>query len=109
MKSDLEAGNPIDFAGIATHLRGEAELTLLSELSLSEDVDNRIIEKVDEWLGPLERQYIDRRKLEIQREIAEAVKRGDDATIDQLDAEKLRLSRRSNQLDTDKGMSNALK
>ena len=30
IKNDLAAGQPIDFAQVATHLRGEAELTLLS-------------------------------------------------------------------------------
>jgi len=109
MKTDLVAGNPIDFAGIATHLRSEAELTLLSELTLSEDVDDRIIEGIDEYLRPLERQYIERRTLEIQRELAEAAKRGDEAKVDELDLEKNHLRRRKDQLDADKRMSNALK
>ena len=103
------SGNPIDFAEVQTHLRGEAELTLLSELTLSEDIDDRLIQGIDEYLRPLERQYIDRRKLEIQRELAEAAKRGDEEQVDELDRERMRLSRRADQLDSDKRMSNALK
>ena len=109
IKNGLLSGNPIDFAEVQTHLRGEAELTLLSELTLSEDIDDRLIQGIDEYLRPLERQYIDRRKLEIQRELAEAAKRGDEEQVDELDRERMRLSRRADQLDSDKRMSNALK
>src|SRR5438270_12804782 len=92
IKNGLLSGNPIDVAEVQTHLRGEAELTLLSELTLSEDVDERVIQSLDEYLRPMERQAIERRKLEIQREVAEAAKRGDDARIEELDMEKLRLA-----------------
>jgi len=109
IKTDLAAGNPIDFADLPTHLRGEAELTLLSELTLSEEVDDAVIRSLDEYLRPMERQSLERRKLEIQRELAEAAKRGDEKRIDELDAEKSRLGRRMQELDTEKRMSNALK
>jgi len=109
IKTDLAAGNPIDFADLQTHLRGEAELTLLSELTLSEEVDDAVIRSLDEYLRPMERQSLERRKLEIQRELAEAAKRGDEKRIDELDAEKSRLGRRMQELDTEKRMSNALK
>jgi DNA primase len=109
IKTDLAAGNPIDFAGIATHLRGEAELTLLSELTLSEDVDDRLIQGIDEYLRPMERQYLERRKLEIHRELAEAAKRGDEKRIEELDLAKHEFEKRLNQLDSDKRMSNTLK
>jgi len=109
IKTDLAAGNPIDFDELTTHLRGEAELTLLSELTLSEEVDDAVIQSLDEYLRPMERQSIERRKLEIQRELAEAAKRGDEKRIDELDAEKSRLGRRVQELDTAKRMSNALK
>ena len=109
IKTDLLVGNAIDFAEVQTHLRGESELTLLSELTLSEDVDDRVIQSLDEYLRPMERQAIERRKLEIQREVAEAAKRGDDERIEALDAEKLRLSKRADQLDAEKRMSNTLK
>ena len=93
IKNDVFDGNPIDFAGIATHLKGEAELTLLSELSLSEDVDDATLLRIDQNLRPLERGYLERRKLQIQREITEAERAGDDERMRQLDAEKLQLSR----------------
>src|SRR5688572_2704850 len=46
MKSDLAAGQPIDFEKVQTHLRGDAEQTLLSELSLTEDIDDRTLERL---------------------------------------------------------------
>lgn len=96
MKNSLTAGQPIDFAEVGTHLRGEAELTLLSELSLSEDIDDRALERLEENLLPMERGFIDRRKQQIQREIVEAEKKGDLARVDQLVMEKVELSRISN-------------
>lgn len=98
IKTALQEAEPIDFASIATHLRGEAELTLLSELSLSDDIDERTVENLDENLRPLERRYLDRRRQEIQRDIVEAERRGDSARVDQLVSEKLELSRMSNTL-----------
>ena len=93
IKSDLDEGKPIDFAQVATHLRGEAELTLLSELTLSEDVDEATLLRIDQNLRPLERNYLERRKLQIQRDIAEAERVGDTERLNRLDAEKLELSR----------------
>ena len=74
IKTDLEGGSAIDFVQLQTHLRGEAELTLLSELILSEDVDESTLQRIDENLRPLEKNYLERRKLQIQREIVEAEK-----------------------------------
>ncbi|HUP61853.1 MAG TPA: DNA primase [Thermoanaerobaculia bacterium] len=93
IKSDLAAGNPIDYSEVATHIRGEAELTLLSELSLSEDVDERSLLRIDEILGPMQRGWLDRRKREIQREIDDAQRRGDLQRADELAVEKMRMSR----------------
>ena len=76
MKADLLSGAPIDFQQVATHLKGEAELNLLSELSLTEDIDDQILQRIDENLRPMERAYLERRKLEIQRAISEAQRRG---------------------------------
>jgi DNA primase len=98
LKNRVSDGQPIDFAEVGTHLRGEAELTLLSELSLSEDIDDRSLERLEENLLPMERGFIDRRKQQIQREIVEAEKRGDLARVDQLVMEKMELSRISNTL-----------
>jgi DNA primase len=93
MKSDVTAGKPIDFSELQTHLRGEAELTLLSELTLSEEVDDQTLQRIDENLRPMEKSYLERRKLQIQREVIEAEKAGDHERIARLDAEKLRISR----------------
>lgn len=98
MKNDLVSGAPIDFTEIATEIRGEAELTLLSELTLSEDVDEESLRRIDENLQRLEARYVKRRKLEIQREIVEAERAGDAGRVDELDREKQELSRMSSAL-----------
>ena len=91
IKSDLESGSAIDFEQLQTHLRGETELTLLSELILTEDVEESTLLRIDENLRPLERNYLERRKLQIQREIMEAEKAGDDARVAHLIGEKARI------------------
>lgn len=98
IKTRLRDGEPIDFAEVATHLRGEAELTLLSELSLTEDIDDRTLERLDENLRPMERSYLDRRKQQIQREIVDAERAGDSQRVDQLVTEKMELARILNTL-----------
>jgi DNA primase len=91
MKSDVLSGQPIDFAKVSTHVRGEAELTLLSELSLSEDLDDRALQRIDENLRPMEKSYLSRRMQQIQREIHESA--SDDQRVAELVQEKARLSR----------------
>ena len=91
IKSDLVNAEPIDFGEVATHLRGEAELTLLSELSLTEDVDERSLLRIDEILVPMKRAWLDRRKREIQREIDDAQRRGDFERAEELVREKVRM------------------
>jgi DNA primase len=98
IKSDLLAGQPIDFGEIQTHLKGEIELTLLSELSLTEDIDDRTLERLDQNLLPMERGYLDRRKQQIQREIVDAERNGHSERLDQLVHEKMELSRMLNGL-----------
>ncbi|HYC90403.1 MAG TPA: DNA primase [Thermoanaerobaculia bacterium] len=91
IKSELSAGQPIDFVQVATHLRGEAELTLLSELSLTEDIDDRSLQRIEENLLPMERTYLSRRMQQIQRQIIDAGSDGD--RVAELYQEKLQLSR----------------
>ncbi|HXG59118.1 MAG TPA: DNA primase [Thermoanaerobaculia bacterium] len=91
-KSAIQGGEPIDFAQIATHLRGEAEITLLSELTLSEDLDDSALARIDENLRALERFHADRRLREIQREILDASRNGDDERVNALLLEKQRLT-----------------
>ncbi len=93
IKSEVLASQPIDFGLVATHLKGEAELTLLSELTLRDDVDDQTLQRIDENLRPLEKNYLERRKLQIQREIAEAAAAGDDVRVAELDEEKMRILR----------------
>ena len=81
-----------------THLRGEAELTLLSELTLTDDIDDRALERLNENLLPMERGYLDRRKQQIQHEIVEAEKKGDAARLDSLVQEKTELTRILNRM-----------
>jgi DNA primase len=97
MKDSLMSGAPIDFQEVATHLRGEAELNLLSELSLSEDIDDQTLQRIDENLRPMERAYLERRNLEIQRDITEAQRQGDGDRADELVTEKMRISRMLNE------------
>ena len=98
IKSGLLTGEPIDFSQIATELRGEAELTLLSEVTLSDDLDDAVIARIDEILIPMRKSFVDRRSLEIQQEVIEADKAGDIEKRTALDREKLDLQRMSNTL-----------
>jgi len=98
IKNDLSAGKAIDFGAVATHLKGEAELTLLSELTLTDDLDDGILARLDELLTPLHRGFVERRQRQIQQEIEEALRNGDDDRVRRLDAEKLELSRMSSTL-----------
>jgi DNA primase len=93
IKNDLADGKAIDFAEVATHLRGEAELTLLSELSLTEDVEDSSLLRIDEILIPMERAWLDRRKRELQREIDDAQRKGDAQRVEELVREKTAMSR----------------
>jgi DNA primase len=93
IKNDLVNDEPIDFRELETQLRGEAEVALLAELSLRDDIDDRTLERLEENLLPMERSYLDRRKQQIQREIIDAEKNGDLARLDQLVMEKTELSR----------------
>jgi DNA primase len=98
IKSAVAAGEPIDFTALQTHVKGDAELTLISELSVIEDIDDRTLERLDENLRPMERGYLDRRKLQLQRAIVDAERAGDSARVEQLVLEKMELSRISNSL-----------
>ena len=93
IKSELGTGQPIDFGAVQTHLKGEAELTLLSELTLRDDVDDQTLQRIDENLRPLEKSYLERRKLQIHQEIMEAERSGDRDRLSELMAEKIRISR----------------
>ncbi|MGZ4811086.1 MAG: DNA primase, partial [Thermoanaerobaculia bacterium] len=98
IKNEVASGDPIDFPGIATQLKGEAELNLLSEVTLSDDLDDAALARIHEILTPMRKGYVERRSREIQRELVEAEKAGDGDRREQLDREKLQLQRMSNTL-----------
>jgi DNA primase len=98
LKTEISAGRPIDYSQIATHLRAEAELTLLSEITLTEDLDEAWQKRLDEILPPMQKAYAERRNSDLQREIAEAQRSGDEARLEALHAEKLNLIRMSSTL-----------
>ena len=91
VKTEISEGRPIDYSQVATHLKGEAELTLLSEVTLTEDLDDGSLNRLDEVLIPMQKSYLERRTQEIQREISEAQKAGDDDRVLTLMAEKNRM------------------
>jgi len=98
IKNEVRDGKPIDFREIATHVRGDAELNLLSELTLADDSGTLAAANLDLNLRELERRYIFRRRKEIQGEIVDAEKNGDSARVDQLISEKETLNRILNTL-----------
>jgi hypothetical protein len=73
-------------------------LTLLSELTLTDDLGTLAAANLDQNLRELERRYISRRRKEIQQEIVEAEKGGDGGRVDQLIGEKETLNRILNTL-----------
>ena len=93
IQDDLAADRPVDASAIAPQLRGEAELTLLSELSLTEDLDERNLERLHEILVPMRADHLARRKQQLQRELVDALQSGDERRADELMAEKLALSK----------------
>jgi DNA primase len=93
----LRSGTPIDFPEVQTHVKGDTELTLLSELSLSEDIDDQTLQYLGATLHEMEEAYLKRRNLEIQREISEAERQGDGERAAQLGMEKVRILRMLNE------------
>ncbi|HUP63840.1 MAG TPA: DNA primase [Thermoanaerobaculia bacterium] len=91
----IREGQPLDFSKIATDLRGESELTRLSELAMAPDERDADISTVlDETVRLMERRYLDHRLKQIQTEIQEAEREGDAERIEALWIEKRDSSRR---------------
>ncbi len=93
IKSEVSAGYPIDYSQIATHLRGEAELTLLSEVTLTDDLDDAALARLDQVLIPMQKGYIERRTQEIQRDLVEAERSADEDRVARLWLERRDLLR----------------
>ena len=77
IKDRFSEGQPLDFSEIATQLRGEADLTRLSELALSEESDRGDLKALENTIRLMERRFLDRRLREIQIGIQEAIRNGD--------------------------------
>lgn len=77
IKDRFSEGQPLDFSEIATQLRGEADLTRLSELALSESSDSSDLKALENTIRLMERRFLDRRLREIQIGIQEATRDGD--------------------------------
>ncbi len=88
----------IDYSQMATHLKGEAELTLLSEVTLTEDLDEAALARLDEVLIPMQKGFIERRTQEIQRELVEAERSADEDRVARLWVERRDLLRMSSAL-----------
>jgi DNA primase len=94
IKSDLVGETPIDFGAVQTHLKGETELTRFSELTLSEEVDDRTLQLLDQMLLPMEKSWINRRLHQIPTEIQQALREGDHERERALDVESMELQSR---------------
>jgi DNA primase len=93
VKTAISEGQSLDFSEIATHLRGDAELTRLSELVLGEEIDTADAKALEETVRLMERRYLDRRSKEIQVQLQEALRLGDHEREHALLLEKYELSR----------------
>jgi len=93
VESAWKEGRPLDFSAIATDVKGEAELTRLSELLLDES-DSNDEKSLEEMIRHMERRFCDRRLREIHSSIQEANRAGDSNSEQSLLLEKIELSRR---------------
>ncbi|HEY5611421.1 MAG TPA: toprim domain-containing protein, partial [Thermoanaerobaculia bacterium] len=97
-KDSISGGQPLDFSALATHLRGDAELTRLSELAFETETDAPDPTYLEDALRLMERRFLDRRLKELQIEIQEAIRVGDDQKAQGLDLEKMEVSRQYHSL-----------
>ncbi|HXI11618.1 MAG TPA: DNA primase [Thermoanaerobaculia bacterium] len=88
-------GQQIGFHELASQLRGDQELTLLSELALWDEDDQA---QPSEELYHMRARFTERRLSEIQQEIQQVTRAGDSERERSLDAEKHRLLREKMEL-----------
>ncbi len=86
-----ETDQPLDFSSVATHLRGEAELTRLSELAFEDEEDETDDAALASALQRMRKRQLDRRSHQLQTEIREAEKSGDADVLNRLLREKMEL------------------
>jgi DNA primase len=89
----LLEGQTLDFSAIAAHLRGEAELTTLSELALGDENVPLTAEVIESILRPMEHAFLNSRLKNISIDHQEAERKGDESRMRELDAEKTELMR----------------
>ncbi|HVT44409.1 MAG TPA: DNA primase [Thermoanaerobaculia bacterium] len=90
----ISAGRELDFSAIATHLKGDAELTRVSELALGDPAGERDPKALEETVRLMERRFLDHRLKEIQLQLQEAIREGDHEREHSLLLEKGELSKR---------------
>lgn len=93
IKPLLLDGQTLDFSAIAAHLRGEAELTTLSELALGDENATLTTEAIESILRPMEHAFLNSRLKNISIDHQEAERKGDETRMRELDAEKSELMR----------------
>jgi DNA primase len=87
----IENGQALDFPHVATHLKGEAELTLLSELAFEDEEDVTDGAALASTLDRMRRRQLDRMASQLQGEILQAERAGDAERLNQLYREKMKL------------------
>jgi len=94
LERSISVGQPLDFSTIATHLKGDTDLTRLAELALGDETDEPDLKALEDTIRLMERRFHDRRLKEIQIELQEALREGDPVREESLLNEKLELSRK---------------
>ncbi len=97
MQPNLLAGT-VDVSSVASRLRGERELSLLSELILGNLVTEETRLNPDELLRQLHLSFLERESIEIQRALDSAQREGNQATVEELLIRKHELTKVLNKL-----------
>lgn len=90
----ISEGQALDFSAIATHLKGDTDLTRLAELALGEETDELDLKSLEDTIRLMERRFLDRRLKEIQIGLQEALREGDSRREEELLSQKQDLSRK---------------
>ncbi|MHB0971269.1 MAG: toprim domain-containing protein [Thermoanaerobaculia bacterium] len=89
IKDRIFRAQPLDFSGIATDVKGEAELTLLSELALGDEVGDSNPSALEDSIRRMERRFLERRLKELTHHSEEAQREGDSVREQALLIEKM--------------------
>jgi DNA primase len=94
----VTSSQPLDFSEIATHLRGEAELTRLSELALGDEDEPLTPQSLEPTIRLMQLNLLEIRLKELTSRIAEAEREGNNERVQLLDVEKTGLMRQKLEL-----------